>query len=207
MKKVNLKTITDTQSWYKIWVLNQWFLSYPCKTKSCQETERSLRRLSEPSDKPKVMFTDNSLDFGKGCLGIITVPTSHACAHANLFVRVALGLTRLKCLDCSIFSARHFQKNIQTARMHAMFRTLLDLLFTTPSQSTSTSSSLLSPSNWTPTAAPLCGRFAEQSPLTVTFVLWYVKGLSQLRKKQCSSLGKHTSNDVLHIYKTYFVQH
>ena len=116
----------------------------------------------------------------------------HTCARANVFLRVAQGLTRFKCLDCSIFSARHFQKNFRTARMHAMFRTLLDPPFTTLSQSTSTSSSPLSPSNWTPTASPLCGRFAEQSPLTVTFVLWCVKELNQLRKKQCNSLGKHT---------------
>ena len=49
---------------------------------------------------------------------------------------------------------------------HAMFSTQLDPPFTAPTQSTSTSSSLLFPSNGTPTAAPLFGRFAEQSPLT-----------------------------------------
>ena len=47
-----------------------------------------------------------------------------------------------------------------------MFSTLRDPSFTAPTQSTSTSSSSLFPSNWTPTATPLFGRFAEQAPLT-----------------------------------------
>ena len=34
-----------------------WLQSYPCKTKSSQETERSLRKVVEPSDKPKVIYT------------------------------------------------------------------------------------------------------------------------------------------------------
>ena len=38
--------------------------SYPCKTKTSQETERSLRKFLEPSEKPKVIYTDNSLEFG-----------------------------------------------------------------------------------------------------------------------------------------------
>ena len=31
----------------------QWIRSYPCKTKTSQETERSLRKFLEPSEKPK----------------------------------------------------------------------------------------------------------------------------------------------------------
>ena len=42
----------------------QWIQSYPCKTK---ETERSLRKFLEPSHKPKVIYIDNSLEFGKAC--------------------------------------------------------------------------------------------------------------------------------------------
>ena len=38
----------------------QWIQSYPCKTKTSQETERSLRKFLGPSEKPKVMYTDNS---------------------------------------------------------------------------------------------------------------------------------------------------
>ena len=41
--------------------------SYPCKTKTSQETERSLRKFLEPSEKPKVTCTDNSLECGKSC--------------------------------------------------------------------------------------------------------------------------------------------
>ena len=45
-------------------------------------------------------------------------------------------------------------------RSRALFRALLGAPFT------STSSSQLFPSNWTPSATPLCGRFAAQSTLT-----------------------------------------
>ena len=41
--------------------------SYPCKTKTSHETEKSLRKLLEPSKKPKVINTANSLEFGKAC--------------------------------------------------------------------------------------------------------------------------------------------
>ena len=34
----------------------QWIQSYPCKTKTSQETEKSLRRFLEPSQKPKVIW-------------------------------------------------------------------------------------------------------------------------------------------------------
>ena len=33
----------------------QWIQSYPCNTKTSQETEKSLRRFLEPSEKPKVI--------------------------------------------------------------------------------------------------------------------------------------------------------
>ena len=45
----------------------QWIQSYPCKTKTSQETERSLQKLLEPKRKPKVIYTDMSLEFGKAC--------------------------------------------------------------------------------------------------------------------------------------------
>ena len=66
VKGVNLETIIDTQSWYRIWLLNE-FQSYPCKTKTSQETERSLQKFLEPNRKPKVIYTDNSLEFGNAC--------------------------------------------------------------------------------------------------------------------------------------------
>ena len=39
----------------------QWIQSYPCKNKTSQETERSLQKFLEPTRKPKVIYTDNSL--------------------------------------------------------------------------------------------------------------------------------------------------
>ena len=45
----------------------QWIQSYPCKTKTSKEKQRSLQKFMEPSRKPKVIYTDNSLEFGKAC--------------------------------------------------------------------------------------------------------------------------------------------
>ena len=43
----------------------QWILAYPCKTKTSQETQRSLQKFLEPDRNPKVIYTDNSMEFGK----------------------------------------------------------------------------------------------------------------------------------------------
>ena len=56
--------------WYAVVVQDlatQWIQSYPCKTKTSQETQRSLQKFLEPDRKPKVIYTDNSLGFGKAC--------------------------------------------------------------------------------------------------------------------------------------------
>ena len=45
----------------------QWIQSYPCKTKTSQETQRSLQKFLEPNRKPQVINTVNSLEFGKTC--------------------------------------------------------------------------------------------------------------------------------------------
>ena len=45
----------------------QWMHSFPCKNKNSQETEWSLREFLVPSKRPKVIHTDNSLEFGKSC--------------------------------------------------------------------------------------------------------------------------------------------
>ena len=39
----------------------QWIQSYPCKTKTSQETQRSLQKFLESKRNPKVIHTDNSL--------------------------------------------------------------------------------------------------------------------------------------------------
>ena len=45
----------------------QWIQAYPCKNKTSQETQRSLQKFLEPERKPKVIYTNNSLEFGKAC--------------------------------------------------------------------------------------------------------------------------------------------
>ena len=45
----------------------QWLQSYPCKTKTSQETHKSLMKFLVPTRKPKVMYSDNSLEFGQSC--------------------------------------------------------------------------------------------------------------------------------------------
>ena len=45
----------------------QWIQSYPCKTKTSQETQKNLMKFQEPTRKPKVIYTHNSLEFGKSC--------------------------------------------------------------------------------------------------------------------------------------------
>ena len=45
----------------------QWIPSYPCKTKTSQETQKSPQEFVEPTRKPKVIYTDKSLQFGKAC--------------------------------------------------------------------------------------------------------------------------------------------
>ena len=45
----------------------QWIQAYPCKNKTSQETQRSLQKFLQPDRKPKVIYTDNSLKFGKAC--------------------------------------------------------------------------------------------------------------------------------------------
>ena len=45
----------------------QWIQAYLCKNKISQETQRSLQKFLEPERKPKVICTDNSLEFGKAC--------------------------------------------------------------------------------------------------------------------------------------------
>ena len=59
MGEINLETITDAQSWYKIQLLNEFDL-IRAERKLLMETERS-------PEKPKVIYSDNSLDFGKAC--------------------------------------------------------------------------------------------------------------------------------------------
>ena len=66
MTIANLGTIIVSQSRCKILPLG-WIQSYPCKTKTFQETEESLKKFLEPTRKPRVIYTNNSIEFGKAC--------------------------------------------------------------------------------------------------------------------------------------------
>ena len=48
-------------------VVTQWIQTYPCQNKTSQDPQRSLQKFLEPERKPKVIYTDNSLEFGKAC--------------------------------------------------------------------------------------------------------------------------------------------
>ena len=54
------------QSWCRTWPLNG-SRRIRAKTKTSQETQRSLQKFLEPNGKPKVIYTDISLEFGKAC--------------------------------------------------------------------------------------------------------------------------------------------
>ena len=43
----------------------RWFQSDPCKTKTSQETQKSLHKFLERTRKPKVIYIHNFLEFGK----------------------------------------------------------------------------------------------------------------------------------------------
>ena len=43
----------------------QWIQAYPCKTKTSQETQRSLQKFLEPDRNPRVIYTDNSWNLAK----------------------------------------------------------------------------------------------------------------------------------------------
>ena len=45
----------------------QWIQSYPCKNKKFSRDDEECTKFLEPSQKPKVIYTDNSLEFGKSC--------------------------------------------------------------------------------------------------------------------------------------------
>ena len=66
MTIANLETIIHLQSWCRT-LATQRIQAYPCKNKISQETQRSLQKFLEPERKPEVIYTDNSLEFGKAC--------------------------------------------------------------------------------------------------------------------------------------------
>ena len=39
----------------------------PCKTKTSQEIQKNIMKFLEPTRKPKIIYTANSLEFDKSC--------------------------------------------------------------------------------------------------------------------------------------------
>ena len=72
----------------------QWIQAYPCKTKTSQETQRSLQKFLEPDRNPKVIYTDNSLEFGKACGDL-----SWNIARLHPTDRRLMGLLKEQCAE------------------------------------------------------------------------------------------------------------
>ena len=68
----------------------QWLQSNSCETKTSQETQKNLMKFLVPTRKPKVIYTDNSLDFGKSCEDL----PWHRCASTPHTDWKQMGLLR-----------------------------------------------------------------------------------------------------------------
>ena len=66
MTIANLETITDMQSWCRTWPLNG-SSRIRAKQKLHRKPREACKKFLEPDRKPKVIYTDNSLEFGKAC--------------------------------------------------------------------------------------------------------------------------------------------
>ena len=66
VKIVNLETITDMQSWCRTWPPNE-SSRIRAKQKLLSKHKGACKSSWSPDRKPKVIYTDNSLEFGKAC--------------------------------------------------------------------------------------------------------------------------------------------
>ena len=73
----------------------QWIQSYPCETKTSQETQRSLQKFLEPDRKPKVIYTVNSLEFGKACEDL----SWNHCTSLHHTDQKQMGLLKEQCAE------------------------------------------------------------------------------------------------------------
>ena len=85
----------------------QWIQSYPCKTKTSQETHKSLQKFLEQNRKPKVIYTDNSLEFGKVCedLSLNHCASTPHRSVTNGIAERAVRRVKRRCV-CSIVAIR-----------------------------------------------------------------------------------------------------
>ena len=68
-----------------------WIQSYPCKTKTSQDLQNFL----EPDRKPKVIYADNSLEFGKVCEDL----SWNHCTSTPHRDRRLMGLLKEQCAE------------------------------------------------------------------------------------------------------------
>ena len=94
----------------------RWIQSYPCKTETSQKSQKCLLKSLEPTRKPKVIYTDNSLEFGKACEELTwnhCTSTPHRSETNGIDER---AVRRVKERDiCSIVAIRsgRYLRNIQ----------------------------------------------------------------------------------------------
>ena len=78
VKDVNLETNIGLLSWYKTWQLSGSNL-YPCKNKNLSDNGEELTKVLRGDEEPKVMYTDNSVEFGRSCEELSwNPPTPHS---------------------------------------------------------------------------------------------------------------------------------
>ena len=66
MTIANLETITDMPSWYRTWPPNG-SRRIRAKQKLHKKHKEACKSFFQPERKPKVIYTDNSLEFGQAC--------------------------------------------------------------------------------------------------------------------------------------------
>ena len=74
----------------------QWIQSYPCKTETSQETQRSLQKFLEPNWKPKVIYTDNTMELGKVCGDLLWNPCTSTPHRSETNGIVEIAVRRVK---------------------------------------------------------------------------------------------------------------
>ena len=73
----------------------QWIQSYPCKTETSQETQRSLQKFLEPERNPKVIYTDSSLEYSAKLVKI----SPGIIARQHQTDRRRMGLLKEQCAE------------------------------------------------------------------------------------------------------------
>ena len=108
----------------------QWIQSYPCETNTSQETERSLQKFLEPTRKPKVIYTDNSLEFGKACEHLSwnhCTSTTH-CSETNGIAERAVRRIKEGTSAVLLQSGLDEKWRADSMECHCYMRNILDLL-------------------------------------------------------------------------------